>query len=151
MIEVERGLTLDHPLSNVVGYLADFSHTEEWDPGTVSCGRIGRGPIGLGAEWHNVSEFRGRRTELTYQLTRCDPNHLTFVGRNKTAISTDDMLFEEQQGRTQLTYRARIEFHGLARLAEPLLRRDFERLGDDVSRKLPDALGRHFLSGPHGA
>ncbi|MER7680678.1 SRPBCC family protein [Streptomyces sp. NPDC096934] len=151
MIEVERSLILEHPLRDVVVYLADFAHTEDWDPGTISCRRIGRGDVALGTEWLNLSEFRGRRTELSYQLTRFDPIHLTFVGRNSKATSTDDMLFEDRVGRTRLTYRARIEFHGLARLAEPLLRRDFERLGDEVVRKLPVALRLYLSSGPKEA
>lgn len=147
MVEVERTIVLDYPMNDVVDYLADFSHTGEWDPGTISCERTGRGAAAVGAEWRNVSEFRGRRTELSYELVRFDANHLTFVGRNKTATSTDDMLFEDLQGRTRLTYRARINFHGLARLAEPLFRRDFERLGDEVTRQLPEALRLHFRTG----
>ncbi|MFJ8057552.1 SRPBCC family protein [Streptomyces sp. NPDC096142] len=142
MIEVERVMTLDHPLPDVVGFLADFSNAELWDPGTVSCRRIGTGGPAVGAEWDNVSDFRGRRTELRYRLDRFDTDHLTFVGHNKTATSTDDLRFEERGGRTRLTYRARVEFHGLARLATPLLKREFDRLGDELSERLPQAVGR---------
>ncbi|KQX77172.1 SRPBCC family protein [Streptomyces sp. Root1310] len=142
MVEVERVMTVRHPLDEVVRYLADFSHTEMWDPGTVTCERLGGGAVSVGAEWRNVSEFRGRRTELRYRLVRWDPERLTFVGRNKTATSTDDMRFEEHAGVTRLTYRARIDFHGLARLAGPLLKREFERLGDQVSERLPRAVDR---------
>lgn len=152
MIEVERTLTLHHPLPEVVAYLADFAHTEEWDPGTVSCRPVRDGvPVGKGSEWENVSEFRGRRTELRYRLVRLEDNRLTFVGRNKTATSTDDMTFEERDGGTLLTYRARIEFHGAARLASPFLRKEFERLGDEVVRRMPDAVDRHFGAGARPA
>ncbi|MFJ9535798.1 SRPBCC family protein [Streptomyces sp. NPDC101225] len=147
MVEVERVITLAHPLPDVVGFLADFSNTTLWDPGTVSCERIGGGAPAVGSEWHNVSQFRGRRTELRYRLVRLEAGHLTFEGRNKTATSTDDMRFEEDGGRTRLTYRARIEFHGLARLAAPLLKREFERLGDEVSEQLPKAVD-HALGVP---
>ncbi|MEV8605858.1 SRPBCC family protein [Streptomyces griseoviridis] len=140
MVEVERVLTLDHPLAEVVRHLADFSHTEEWDPGTVTCDQISGGEPSVGTEWRNVSEFRGRRTELRYRLVRFEADRLTFVGRNRTATSTDDLRFEEHGGRTRLTYRARIDFHGLARLAGPFLRREFERLGDGVAERLPRAL-----------
>ncbi|MER7975267.1 SRPBCC family protein, partial [Streptomyces sp. NPDC096080] len=145
MVAVERVLHLDHPMDEVVRYLADFSHTEAWDPGTVSCERIGDGEPSVGAEWDNVSVFRGRRTELRYRLVRREEDRLTFVGRNRTATSTDDLSFEERAGRTRLTYRARIDLHGPARLAAPFLKREFERLGDAVSERLPravaDALG----------
>ena len=153
MIEVERTLTLDHPLPDVVAYLADFAHTEEWDPGTVSCRPTRAGaPVAKGSEWDNVSEFRGRRTELRYRLVRREERRLTFVGRNRTATSTDDMSFEAaDDGGTRMTYRARIEFHGLARLATPFLRKEFERLGDAVVRQLPGAVDRHFEAGARPA
>ncbi|MGW6055404.1 SRPBCC family protein [Streptomyces sp. NPDC055189] len=140
MIEVERVLFTEHPLERVVEYLSDFSHAESWDPGTITCRQTSPGPVAAGTQWHNVSEFRGRRTELRYTLTLIDPDQLTFVGRNKTATSTDNMLFEQRRGGTRLTYRARIEFHGIARLATPLLKREFERLGDQVSQQLPRAI-----------
>lgn len=142
MIEVERVAYSGHPLDRIVAYLADFSHTEQWDPGTVSCRATAPGPVAVGSEWQNVSTFRGRRTELRYELTRMGGDHLTFVGRNKTVTSTDDMSFEPQTGGTRITYRARLEFHGLARLATPVLRKEFERLGDEVAKHLPAALER---------
>ncbi|MFH8391635.1 SRPBCC family protein [Streptomyces sp. NPDC018036] len=148
MIQVERTLTLRHPLPDVVAYLADFSHAEEWDPGTVTCRPAEPGaPLAEGAEWLNVSTFRGRRTELRYRLVRLEDERLTFVGQNGTATSTDDLTFREESGATVLTYRARLEFHGLARLATPFLRGEFERLGDEVTRQMPHAVDSHFDSG----
>lgn len=137
MVAVERIISLEHPLPDVVRFLADFGNTELWDPGTVTCDRIDAGPVSVGAEWRNVSDFRGRRTELRYRLTRLDADHLTFVGRNRTATSTDDMHFVEEAGGTRLIYTARIRFHGLARLAGPLMKREFERLGNEVAAQLP--------------
>ncbi|PWI13142.1 polyketide cyclase [Streptomyces sp. Act143] len=147
MIEVERVMILHHPVTDVVSFLADFANTEMWDPGTVTCERIGGGPLTVGSEWRNVSVFRARRTELRYRLTRYDPDHLTFVGHNSTATSTDDLRFAEDGARTRLTYRARIEFAGFARLAAPLLKREFERLGDGVAERLPRAVD-HALGDP---
>ncbi|WP_409062240.1 SRPBCC family protein [Streptomyces sp. SYP-A7185] len=142
MIEVKRVLDIDHPVEEVLVYLSDFSHAESWDPGTITCEKLSPGPVATGTEWHNVSEFRGRRTELRYTLALRSPDQLTFVGRNKTATSTDDMHFERHQGGTRLTYRAHLQFHGIARLAAPLLKREFERLGDQVAERLPAALDR---------
>ena len=148
MVEVERTLTLHHPLPDVVAYLADFSHAQEWDPGTVSCRPARAGaPVTKGAEWLNVSMFRGRRTELRYRLVRLEDLRLTFVGRNRTATSTDDLTFREENGATLLAYRARIDFHGLARLASPFLHGEFERLGDEVVQRMPQAVDSYFSAG----
>jgi len=113
------------------------------DPGTRECERVDTEPIGVGARWHNVSEFRGRRTELDYELVRCEPARLTCVGRNKTATSTDDVTFEPTDEGTGITYRSHVRFHGLARLADPFLRREFVRLGDELEQTLPRAVTAH--------
>lgn len=130
-------MTVDRPLEVVVGYLRDFAHAEQWDPGTVSCVRTDTGPLGVGATWHNVSTFMGRRAELDYRLERSEPARLTFVGRNDKAVSVDDMTFEADGARTRVTYRADIRFSGVARVVAPFLKPAFGRLADEVAERLP--------------
>lgn len=140
MVTVERTFTVAKHVDLVVEYLKDFSRAEVWDPGTRSCRRVDQGPVSEGSLWKNVSVFRGRETELDYRLFRLRPDRLTFVGENKTATSTDDLTFRTVPEGTAITYRAHIVFHGLAKLADPFLRREFERLGDEVSRLMPQAI-----------
>jgi carbon monoxide dehydrogenase subunit G len=140
VIRVQRTMTVRRPAEAVVDYLRDFSRTEQWDPGTVSCVREDDGPPREGARWHNVSQFRGRRTELTYRLTTSQDRRLVFTGENRTAETTDDLTFRTVDGGTEVTYRATIRFKGLAALAGPFLRKEFERLGDEIVRTLPRAV-----------
>lgn len=141
MITVQRSLLVSLPMDELVTYLQDFGRTEQWDPGTVRCARIDGGPVRTGSSWRNTSRFRGRTTELVYQLETQEPAHLVFVGRNKTVTATDDMRFERHSGTaTLLTYRASLRFKGLARLVTPFLRPEFERLADQVVERLPRAL-----------
>jgi carbon monoxide dehydrogenase subunit G len=140
MVSVERVMTVQKPLDTVVEYLKDFARTESWDPGTMFCTRQDTGPIREGSAWRNRSQFRGRETELDYELVRLEPAHLTFVGRNKTATSTDDLTFEPSGDQTVITYRADVSFHGVAKLAGPFLRGEFERLGDEVADRMPKVL-----------
>ncbi|WP_375483008.1 SRPBCC family protein [uncultured Jatrophihabitans sp.] len=146
MITVEREVVVERPLPNVFAYLTDFTNTEQWDPGTISTVRTdGDGPLVVGAAFRNVSEYRGRRTELDYRIARLDPDeHLTFTGVNKTVESTDDMSFRAEHSedgeRTVLTYRAHFRFKGLARLAEPFLRKGFEPIADDTVIQLKRTL-----------
>lgn len=146
MVHVERTFTVQAPLAAVVDYLADFSHAEAWDPGTKSCTPKGSGPVRTGSQWHNVSEFRGRETELEYTLTERGADKLVFVGTNKTATSTDDMSFARAGDGTSVTYSATIELHGVAKLADPFLKGTFEKLADKtvvqmtaVLERLPDS------------
>ncbi|MCU1688170.1 MAG: hypothetical protein JWN61_1060 [Pseudonocardiales bacterium] len=141
MITVQREIRTPRPMADVVAYLSDFSNAEQWDPGTVSCARLGSGPIAVGTTYRNVSRFRGKETQLQYELTRLDPDHLVFVGNNKTVTSTDDLAFApDRAGGTVLTYRATLVFHGLAKLATPFLRRPFEKLADETQAQMTRVL-----------
>jgi carbon monoxide dehydrogenase subunit G len=140
VVSVKRTFVVTKPMPAVIGYLKDFSHAEAWDPGTERCTRTDSGAIEVGSTWHNVSQFRGRRTELDYELVRADADRLTFVGSNKTATSTDDLSFTSAGQRTSITYRANVDFHGLAKLASPLMRRTFNGLADDTVEQMTRVL-----------
>lgn len=144
MVSVQRVMTVSTPVETVLGYLADFGHTEVWDPGTRSCTRSDDGgPVEVGSTWRNVSVFNGRETEMTYRLVSRTAERLTFVGENNTVTATDEILVEPaEDGRTTVTYLADLRFKGLVKLAAPFLRREFERLGDEVERTLPPVLER---------
>ena len=80
--------------------------------------------------FHNVSQFRGRETELEYRLTRLEPvRRLTFVGENKTVTSTDDMRLTSTATGTAIHYQARFAFKGVAKLASPFLRSSIREAG----------------------
>lgn len=147
MITVQREIRTSTPMADVVGYLSDFSNAVHWDTGTVTCTRLGSGPIEVGATFRNVSTFRGKETSLEYELVRRDADHLVLVGTNKTVTSTDDMTFAaDPAGGTVVSYRATLEFHGLAKLATPFLRPAFEKLADQTRTQMTwvlDALPAH--------
>jgi carbon monoxide dehydrogenase subunit G len=141
MLTVQRTFTVDRPIETVFDYLADFTNTEAWDPGTVRTTRVDSGPLQSGARFHNVSNFRGRRTELDYELTTFDPrSHLTFTGNNKTVTSTDDLAFRPSGSGTEIHYAAHFDFHGLARLATPLLKSTFDKLADETVQQMTGVL-----------
>lgn len=133
MVDVSRTLTVRTDLEKVVAYLRDFAHAESWDPGTVSCTKSTDGPVAVGTEWRNVSQFRGKETTLTYRLEKDEDKLLVFVGRNKTATSTDTISFGAlDAGGTSITYHAKVVFHGFAKLADPFMKKEFDRLGDEL-------------------
>ena len=143
MVGVQRVMTVSTPVETVLGYLADFGHSEVWDPGTRSCTRSDDGgPVELGSTWHHVSVFNGRETELTYTLVDRSDAGLVFVGESPTVTATTDIRVEPAEDGSIVTYRAELRFKGLLKLAAPFLRREFERLGDEVERTMPQVLER---------
>lgn len=143
MVEVTRTFDVGRSPESVLAYLEDFSRTEEWDPGTVSCTRLDDGPVRVGATWRNVSKFLGRETQLTYELTVREPDRVVFVGSNATATTTDDITVNGGPDSTTstVTYHATVTFSGVARLAAPLSKIAFEKLGSRTESNLVRILG----------
>jgi carbon monoxide dehydrogenase subunit G len=144
MVHVVRTFTVERPVDVVVTYLADFGNAAQWDPGTVECTRADDGPVAVGSTWNNTSKVLGLTAHLTYRLDRLDPGHVVFVGENTkgTATSTDDITVRPgaEGGTSEVTYDATIVFHGLAKVAEPVMRLEFEKLGNQTATGIQRAV-----------
>lgn len=140
MVKVNRTFAVAKPIEEVVKYLSDFSHAEAWDPGTVTCTRMGTGPVQVGTTWNNVSKFRGRETALEYRLVSLEPQRLVFEGVNKTVTSTDDMTFTALPEGTRISYTADLEFNGIIKLFGWALKGEFNKLADQVEKQMPTVI-----------
>lgn len=67
---------------------------------------------------------------------------LTLEGRNRTATSLDEITVAAVADGTLVTYRATITFHGITRLADPLMQVYFNRLGDRTIVSIGAALAQ---------
>lgn len=142
-MEIVRTVTVDRPVERVFTFLSDFTTTTEWDPGTVRTTReVGEG--GVGTRYRNVSQFMGRQTELTYVVEEVSPQRRFRIrGENTSVVAHDTMTFTPTEtGGTTVTYRARFELKGLAKLSAPFLAPAFKRLGDEAEDGLRAALER---------
>lgn len=141
MISVSRTIRSTSPLERSWDFLHDFVTAEEWDPGTVTCRRLGTGPVGVGTKYENVSEFRGRKTTLEYEILEFDPaRRLKLRGQNKTVQSIDTLEFSGSTTGTQVVYTAEFTFKGLARYLEFALKRPINKLADDTETQLTKSL-----------
>lgn len=142
MIVIEREVMVAADAALAFDYLADFRTTEEWDPGTVRTTLVS-GDGGVGTTYHNTSRFNGRETELSYVVEEwVRPDRIVLRGENRTIVAHDTMTFHSESHLTRVTYRAEFRLKGLARLAEPFLRKSFDRLGDEAEEGLRKALSR---------
>ncbi|MGB0189618.1 MAG: SRPBCC family protein [Nocardioides sp.] len=142
MPTVSRTFTVKPTPDVVVDYLADFTHAEEWDPGTESCTRLDSGPIQVGSRFHNESRIAGVSTELVYELVTLDADKVVLRGENDSATSTDTITVTPQDGGSEITYEAVIEAKGVGKLAEPLMKLVFERIGSETEKKMTEVLDR---------
>ena len=140
MDPVNLSVTIARPREEVYAYLADFTTTTEWDPGTVITTRA-KGDGGVGTEYQNTSKFAGRETELTYVLEELVPNErIALRGENKTVVAHDTMDLRSTTTGTDVAYTVEFEFKGAAKYIEPLIRLPLKKLGDDAQRGMKQAL-----------
>jgi carbon monoxide dehydrogenase subunit G len=127
---------------DVFAYLSDFSTTQEWDPGVVEAGRLNDGAVGEGTQFRLVAKFLGRQTALSYRIVEYDPPRaVAFRGENATVISDDRITFEAVEEGTRITYAADLALKGPLRIADPVLRLAFNRVGNHALAGL-----RHTLT-----
>jgi hypothetical protein len=131
-----KTVVVEKPLDAVFGYLSDFTTTTDWDPGTVTTVRR-NGNGGVGTTYVNTSTFLGRTTQLTYVVDELvDQQLIQLRGENKTVIAVDTLTFRPVASGTEFT------FKGLSRIAAPLLKPAFERLGNEAEAGMRKALNR---------
>jgi carbon monoxide dehydrogenase subunit G len=140
MVSVERTFTTRTPPDLVFDFLADFSHAEEWDPGTVECHRL-TGDGGVGTRYRNVSRFLGRTTTVEYVTEELEPpRYVHFRGHNEQFTGHDRLRLEPAGAGTRVVYRAELEFSGGARLVTPLVAAYLPFLAKKTVRRLRDRL-----------
>lgn len=142
MTEISRTFTVDPAPQVVLDYLKDFSHAEEWDPGTESCTRIDDGPVAVGSTWHNTSKIAGVSTELVYELTELTGERVQFRGSNDTATTTDTITVVPHGSGSEITYVADIQMSGAAKIATPVVKLVFEKIGSDTEDDMIQVLNR---------
>ena len=140
MPSAERTFTVTPSPTAVLDYLKDFSHAEQWDPGTETCTQNGAGPVQVGTSWHNTSKLAGRTTELTYTLVELTNDKIVFVGENDSAKTIDTVTVRPAGTGSEVTYHADLVLHGAAKLATPLAKLGFEKLGNDTEKQLSQVL-----------
>ncbi|MEU4216871.1 SRPBCC family protein [Actinoplanes sp. NPDC026623] len=142
MITISRTFTVVAAAEAVLAYLKDFGNLGGGDASARRSVRADDGPLAVGASWHNTSRILGVTSELTYTLHAVESDRLVFVGRSEGATSTDTITVRPAAGGSEVTYHVDLEMHGLAKLATPVMRIEFERLGDETAARLTGALNR---------
>jgi carbon monoxide dehydrogenase subunit G len=129
MITIEETVSTSKTRPEVFAYVADFTNAAEWDPG-VRSSRLVSGDGGVGSRYLVEATFGKRVVAMTYQVVEYEPSvHIVLHGTAPTVDAIDDIRLEDVGGRTRVVYRARFSLKGMMRVAGPLLRPAFVRLG----------------------
>lgn len=129
------------PPAQAFAYLADFANVVAWDPGVVEARRLGGRRLDVGARFHVVAAFLGRRVPIVYEVEHFDaPKRVLLVGRADGFRSIDTIEVEPAGRGARVTYDAVLELDGWRRLADPLLQLAFQVVGRRAASGLRRAL-----------
>jgi carbon monoxide dehydrogenase subunit G len=123
-------------------FVADFSTTEEWDPGIPRARRLDDGPVSVGSRFALVSRFNTTEQTLRYEITEfIRPERLVLVGDGGNFHGVDTISFAPRDGGgTVVTYEADLSLKGIARLAEPFIGGKLDTMSDRAVAGLKAAL-----------
>ena len=132
-----------HNIEDVFAYLADFSHSADWDPGVVEAQHLTEAPMALGTRFRLVASFLGRWIPLEYEVTSYElAKRVEFTAENAMIRSVDEITFTATVAGTNVTYEADLRGRGAFRLVHPLLVLVFRRIGDRARDGLQEAINR---------
>lgn len=138
---VTRSIEVPGNADEVFAYVADFSNTEEWDPGIVAARQTSPDPVQEGSTFELVARFMGRDLETTYRMTEYEPPHrVVLVGGTDNFESTDVITVTPADSGVTIDYKAVFELKGLLRFVEPLFRGSFNSLADKAVAGLKQTL-----------
>lgn len=130
---VRKSVFITRPPEEVFDYLANFETTAEWDPGVVEATKTSDGPVQLGSTFDLVTNFRGRRVPVTYEVTRYEPfDRVVLVGTNQRFTGIDDIGVSAEGGGTKVSWNANFQMKGIAKLFQPFLSSVFENLSQEA-------------------
>ncbi|HUZ15736.1 MAG TPA: SRPBCC family protein [Gaiellaceae bacterium] len=138
-----REIEVPKPVDETFAYLADFTHTAEWDPGIAEARRLTPAPTAGGSRFEVVALFRGKRQRFEYVVTAYEEGRrIALRGEGEKAISDDVIVVSPSNGGTRIGYEADLRLKGVLRVAEPFLRSTVERMGNDALDGLAARLAR---------
>ena len=142
MISLREKIQVARPIAECFRYLADFSNSEQWDPGVYRAEKITPGAPAAGTEFHLLLNSFARHLPMQYRLLALEaPRRLQLRGEAE-GFRADDLICLRAlgNGRTEIDYQADLTFSNRLAGLEPLIRPLMTRMGRRALAGLKTAL-----------
>lgn len=141
-LPLSRVQVLQRPIQDCYAYLADFSTTEQWDPGVLRADKLTLGVPRAGTRFALQLNVMGRAVPAAYELRECAPGRELLLAGEGVGFRVIDHLRLDALGpaQTRLHYTADMSLSKLGGWLGPMLRPWGERLGDLAMSGLRRAL-----------
>lgn len=147
-------MLIPRPLEVTFAFVSSFHNAATWDPRTYSAYVKTEGEIGVGTRFVLTGGLLKGATvtrlhlphwlagmPLPYDVVEFNPPFEFVLHGESTVVSYRDRLtFSDQDGSTQLVYRAELRLKGPLAVFDRLLQLMFKRIGDDATAGLVKAV-----------
>lgn len=150
MISLQETIKVPRSIADCFRYLADFSTSEQWDPGVYRATKLTPGLPGAGSEFDLILNSAGRRIPMRYTLTALDaPLRIDLHGQGD-GFSAHDVIRLRALGpdTTEIEYHAELRFQGPVSHVEKLMNPLMVRMGKRAVAGLQQALTRQSVVAP---
>ena len=133
MAELHEVVETRLPLERAFEFIADFSNSERWDPGTAWSRPVGAPRPAVGTAYELGVRMGRRVAKMEYRIVELQPNsRVVLKGSGSNVEATDDIRFERTPAGTRIDYRADIRLTGMLRLVSPFAGGAFAKIGRDA-------------------
>jgi len=127
--QVDTRLAIDEAFA----FIADFSNSMLWDPGTVTSEPVDPGPTSVGSRYRLGVRMGSRVVPMEYRITLFEaPTRVVLEGSGSNVEAVDEIRFSPSATGTRIDYTADIRLGGAMRLVQPFLGRAFAKLAQDA-------------------
>lgn len=142
MISLQETIRVPRSVGDCFRYLADFSTSEQWDPGVYRATKLTAGEPRAGSEFDLILNSAGRRIPMRYTVTALEaPLRIDLQGQGD-GFSAHDVIRLRPLGpqSTEIQYHAELRFQGPASHVEKLMNPLMVRMGKRAVAGLQQAL-----------
>ncbi|MEO0367374.1 MAG: SDR family NAD(P)-dependent oxidoreductase [Pseudomonadota bacterium] len=122
-------------------YIADFSRIDEWDHTIVAAEKVTAGAVGQGTVFDLVYKRGRRKLPIRYEVSEYEEfTRLVMVGEAQNFTATDTVTIKETDNGCHVSWRADIEFRGVAAKIVPFIAGKVKKAGKQTIKDLAIAL-----------
>ncbi len=145
MIKVEGTVVINRPIEEVFAFLVNPDNTSLWQGAVLESKQTSEGPLGVGAKGQVTSQFLGRRSETTWEITEYELNRKAALKSTSGPVPyNQSATLESVDEGTKVTLVAEYEVGGFFKLAEPIVDRMVQRQAETdfaILKELMEAQG----------
>lgn len=141
MTKFEHSVLIQRPLEDVWAYVMEPANDPVWQGPVIEVRRGAGEQMGVGTEIEEVTQFLGRRFEMTFVVTEHEPMRRSAVRTSSGPVRMEGSYsFDSVADGTRFTMKGETDAHGLFRLAEPVFARMARREWESSCEVLKDLL-----------